>query len=356
MNDRGEIFLKALLRILVLMALILLGFYFITHTGDENEPLKGPTKTLPNPETPQIASDVLNRPTEGWSTYVGEKITKIEKKLGKPIRKGPSAYGFNWWVYNENDEYILVGEEKGKINQLFLSGKNIDLTPFRLGQTIEELYSNTITDTEVNVTIDDNVYTMILNEEDLQSRLLVMYDGVLAQLYFDQTTNKLIAIRFIEGEALVKQKPYDMTYVGEVLEPKKPSSFEQQKIDVENALQLFELSNTFRELNDLSEFKVSPELDAVTQQQLQGIIMEPVSKENIAETELKALLKNNSIPFDNAAENLAEEYSDAPEAISGFVNSEKHRKDLFNPDYNYLGTGAFETNFAQIFVEDNSEQ
>lgn len=348
---RGAIVLKALLRILVLFALLLIALFYVDQSNKKDETLKGPTKTVPNTEIPELSGAINERPIEGWSTYVGKKVTILEKKVGKPQRKGPSAYGFTWWVYNSTDEYLLVGVEDGKINQLFITGENIDLAPFKLGQKIDELYRNTITDTEINVTVDDNIYTMILSEGDLQSRLLVMYKDVLAQLYFDAQTKTLTAIRFIDGETLVKQKPYDMTYVGEVLEMKKPSSFDLEKINKENAKQLFELSNIYRQLNDLAIFEEDLQLNDLTQQQVQGIVMESLSKSDAPEIELESLLKTNDIEFENASENLAEDYSDAAEAVSGFLNSEKHRKDFLNPSFTKLGTGAFETNFAQVFVE-----
>lgn len=343
--------MKALLRILVLMAILLIGFFYVNQTGKENETLKAPTKTLPNTEVPELNGDVMERPTKGWSTYVGKKITSLKEKLGEPIRQGPSSYGFDWWVYKTEEQYILVGVEGGKINQLYITGTNVDLAPFKLGQTIDELYRNTITDTEINVSVDDSIYTMILSEEDLQSRLLLMYKDVLAQLYFDHTTKKLVAIRFIEGETLVKQKPYDMTYVGEVVEPKKPSSFDQEKINVENAQQLFELSNVVRKQNGLIEFEEDQDLNVITQEQLKSIVMEDVSKADTSVTELKDLLEGIKLNFKDTGENIAEDYSDTPDAINGVVNSAKHRKDLLNEDFTILGTGAFENNFSQIFIE-----
>lgn len=344
--------MKALLRILVLLAIILVGFFYVNQTGKENETLKSPTKTLPNTEIPELKGDVMERPTKGWSTYVGEKASLLKEKLGEPVRKGPSSYGFDWWVYKNDAHYILVGVEKEKINQVYVTGTDVDLAPFKLGQTIDDLYRNTITDTEINVRIEDSIYTMILSEEDLQSRLLLMYKDVLAQLYFDHTTKKLVAIRFIDGETLVKQKPYDMTYVGEVIEPKKPSSFDQEKINTENAKQLFELSNVTRQQNGLPELKENVELSYLTQQQLQSIIMENVSKSDSSVTKLEDLLEKGNINFKDSAENIAEDYSDTPDAISGVINSEKHRKDLLNDKFTTLGTAAFENNFSQILIQE----
>lgn len=343
--------LKALLRFLVLFVILLIGFFYFDQPVKENEPLKGPTKTVPNTTAPQLSGDVQSRPKTGWSTYIGKDVASFEKKMGQPMRKGPSAYGFTWWVYGDENQYMLVGVEKNKINQIYVTGTRVDFAPFKMGQTLDELYRTTITDMEVNIKIQDNIYTMVLSEEDLQSRLLIMYDGVLAQLYFDSATKKLIAVRYIDGETLIKQKPYDMTYVGEVLQTKKPSSFEQEKINHENAQQLFELSNIYREINDLPALETDEKLNEVTEIQLKGIVMERLAKSDAPDTDLKSLLTENNINFENTSENIAEDYADAPDAISRIANSEKHRQDLLNVKYNRLGTAAFEHNFAQIFIE-----
>ncbi|PWI27040.1 hypothetical protein DEX24_00430 [Kurthia sibirica] len=293
----------------------------------------------------------MPRPQEGWSTYIGESAKTITDKLGEPIRKGPSAYGFEWWVYHADQQYILVGVEKNKVKQVFLTGEHVDAQPFKIGQSIDELYRNTITDTEINIKIADSIFTLMLSEVDLQSRLLVMYDGVLAQLYFDHTTKQLQGIRFIDGETLVKQKPYDMTYVGTIIEPEKLSSFTQEKINAENAKQLFELTNIFRAYNNLDQFTYSEELNKVTNQQLKNIVMDRLAKIDSADTDLEQVLKKNEVDFEQASENIAENYSDAVDAVSGFINSEKHRKDLLQSNYNIVGTSAFEKNYAQIFIE-----
>ncbi|PWI22038.1 hypothetical protein DF281_09030 [Kurthia zopfii] len=343
--------LKSLLRILFLLVIFLIGFFYLNLPANENSPLKGPTKTVPNTKVPEITGDASERPKAGWSTYIGKDVQTLKEKLGEPVRKGPSQYGFKWWVYSTDQQYMLVGVSKGKINQIYLTGTIADFAPFTLNQTLDELYRNTITDTEVNIKIGESIYTLVLSEDDLQSRLLVMYDGVFAQLYFDKMNKTLMGIRFIDGETLVKQQPYDMTYVGDMIETKKPSSFDQQKINNENATQLFELSNRFRKTVELESFIEDEDVNIATRQHLEGIVMESLANTSAPETALKKLLENNQIEFEDAAENIAEDYSDAADAMSGIINSDKHRKDLMNEKNTILGVAAFEKNYAQIFIE-----
>lgn len=340
----------------MLLALLLIAFFYINQSDNEPDSIKGPDKTLPKTEVPLMNGDVMTRPKEGWSTYVGKSISTIEDILGQPIRKAPSAYGFKWWIYNNDEQYILVGVEDSKVRQVFLTGEKVDAQPFKMGQSIDELYRNTITDTEINIKIDKSIFTLILSEEDLQSRLLVMYDGVLAQLYFDHTTKKLQGVRYIDGETLVKQKPYDMTYVGTMIEAEKLSSFQQEKINVENAKQLFELTNMYRENQGMPSFSYNEKLNNTTDQQLQNFVMDRLAKIDSADLNLENLLKKNKVDFEDSSENIAENYSDAADAMNGFINSEKHRKDLLNKDYNVLGTSAYEKNYAQVFIEQSIEK
>lgn len=344
--------MKVIYKVIIVLALLLVAFFYLNTSVKENEVLKSPNKTYPEQKAPQSNSDAMPRPTEGYSTYVGKDISKLQNKLGKPDRIGPSAYGFKWWVYNQEDQYLLVGVEKGKVVQVFMTGTKADATPFKLGQTIEDIYRTTITDTEVHVKIKGSTYTFMLNEEELQTRLLIMYDGVYAQLFFDDAEGELEAVRFLDGKTLVETQPYDMTYVGELLTAKTPSSFEQQNINVENATQLAELTNVFRTHHDLTPLTFDNDTIMLAANQSESFAKEQDEEDDVS---LKEKLKEANIDFDSAAENAAEDYVDAPEAIHSFMNSPKHRKTMLNNEFNLLGTGAFGKNYVQIFVESQKD-
>jgi len=213
------------------------------------------------------------------------------------------------------------------------------------------LYRNTITDTEVNVKIKDNTYTFILNEEDLQSRILVMYDGLYAQLYFDAMDKTLEAVRYIDGETLVKQHPYDMTYVGDLITPTVPSSYKQEEIDQENQKQLFELTNVYRLQKGLPALLSEEDLNELAMAHSEKLAVNKISQEEQESNAFKDRLKNAEIQFDSAGENITEDYLDAPEAINGLLNSEKHRDTLLNKNFSQIGTGAFGKHFTQVFIQ-----
>jgi uncharacterized protein YkwD len=345
--------LKVIYKVIIVLAVLLVIFFYMNTSVKENEVLKSPNKTYPEQKAPQSNSDAMPRPTEGYSTYVGKNVSTLQNKLGKPDRIGPSAYGFEWWVYNKESQYLLVGVEKNKVVQVFMTGSKADATPFKLGQTIEDIYRTTITDTEVHVKIKGSTYTFMLNEEELQTRLLIMYDGVYAQLFFDSTEGELEAVRFLDGKTLVETQPYDMTYVGELLTAKTPSSFEQQNINVENATQLAELTNVFRTHHQLPALTFDNDTIMLAANQSESFAK---SKNEEDDMSLKEKLEEAHIDFNSAAENAAENYVDAPEAIHSFMNSKKHRKTMLNDQFNLLGTGAFGKNYVQIFVESEQQE
>lgn len=349
--------MKVILRVLIILTGLLIVYFYINQPVKENEPLKAPNsngKVIPQKVAPDLNPSVVERPTKGLSTLVGLSTKKLQEKLGTPDRKSPSAYDFDWWVYKKSsNNYLLFGVENNKVKQVYITGTDSDALPFKIGQGIDELYRNTITDTEVSVKIKHNTYTFILNEEDLQSRILIMYDGLYAQLYFDAMDKTLEAVRYIDGETLVKQHPYDMTYVGDLITPSVPSSYKQAEIDQENQKQLFELTNVYRLQKGLPELLSSEDLTELAMAHSEKLAVNDLTKEEQESNAFKDRLKNAEIKFDSAGENVTEDYLDAPEAVNGLLNSEKHRDTLLNREFNQIGTGAFGKHFTQVIIKRN---
>ncbi|MGE7836257.1 CAP domain-containing protein [Viridibacillus arvi] len=347
--------MKALFRILIILAAILVVFFYTNQSVKENELLTAPNsqgKVIPNQDVPNVNDKAIPRPKDGLSTLVGKSTNALEKLEGKPSRVEPSAYGYEWWVYDEGyDDYLMVGVEGRKVTQVYIAGVNGAATPFKIGQSLDDIYRSTIIDTEVNVQIDENIYTFILDEEDMKTRILTMYDGLYAQMYFDAKDRTLQAVRFIDGETLVKQQPYDMTYVGDMITSNVPSSYLQVEIDLANQRQLFDLTNVYRTQKGLPALNAAIDLNSIAQSHAASLALGNFSKEGVQPDTLKERLKNAVVNFDMAAENIAEDYLDAPEAINGLLNSEKHRDTLLNEDYNQLGSGAFGKHFSQVFIQ-----
>ena len=85
----------------------------------------------------------LKDPTEGLITLIGKKQKEVEDKLGKPMRIDLSSFGYDWWIYNGNQKkYVQIGMENGKVVTLFAIGDDINITPFKIGQSMGDIYSS----------------------------------------------------------------------------------------------------------------------------------------------------------------------------------------------------------------------
>lgn len=354
--------MKALLRILMLCgAIAIIGFMFF-NTPKENEPLEGPntnSNIIPQTKLKQEAAvGAMTRPQTGISTLIGKDTQTVLEQYGEPARKEPSPFGYQWWVYNDDvSTFFMVGVEKNVVTQVYIAGQNIDAFPFKVGQKRDEIYRMTIIDYEVAATVGDNIFIFSMSEEDMQTRLLVKFDGLYAQLYIDRETSELQGIRYTDSETLVLHQPYEMSYQGELVRRTPPSSFLQQEIDVASAKQLDDLLNVTRVHHDLPPLEMDNSLEEVARMHSEDMkVQNFLAHESPTYGDLKKRLHANNIEYSDANENLATAYFDAIEAMHGWTNSPEHRKVLLNDRFTRVGSGAFVDYYTQIYLEPDSSQ
>jgi uncharacterized protein YkwD len=354
--------MKALFRILMVGgAIALIGFMFF-NTPKENEPLEGPnTNSNIIPQTQlkqQPAIGAMTRPQTGISTLIGKGTQTVLEKYGEPARKEPSSFGYQWWVYNEDvSTFFMIGINNNIVTQIYIAGQEIDAFPFKVGQKRDEIYRMTIIDYEVAATVGENIFIFSMSEEDMQTRLLVQFDGLYAQLYIDRETSELQGIRYTDSETLVLHQPYEMSYQGELVRRTPPSSFLQQEIDVANAKQLDDLLNVTRVHHDLLPLEMDESLEEAARMHSEDMkVQNFLAHESPTYGDLKKRLQAQNIDYSEANENLATAYFDAIEAMHGWTNSPEHRKVLLNDKYTRVGSGAFVDYYTQIYLEPTPQE
>lgn len=354
--------MKALFRILMVGgAIALIGFMFF-NTPKENEPLEGPnTNSNIIPQTQlkqQPAIGAMTRPQTGISTLIGKGTQTVLEKYGEPARKEPSSFGYQWWVYNEDvSTFFMIGINNNIVTQIYIAGQEIDAFPFKVGQKRDEIYRMTIIDYEVAATVGENIFIFSMSEEDMQTRLLVQFDGLYAQLYIDRETSELQGIRYTDSETLVLHQPYEMSYQGELVRRTPPSSFLQQEIDVASAKQLDDLLNVTRVHHDLLPLEMDESLEEAARMHSEDMkVQNFLAHESPTYGDLKKRLQAQNIDYSEANENLATAYFDAIEAMHGWTNSPEHRKVLLNDKYTRVGSGAFVDYYTQIYLEPTPQE
>ncbi len=348
--------MKALFRILMICgAIALIGFMFF-NTPKENEPLEGPntnSNIIPQTELKQPDIGAMTRPQTGISTLIGKGTQTVLEQYGVPGRKEPSSFGYEWWVYNKDiSTFFMIGVENNVVTQVYIAGQDINAFPFKVGQKRDEIYRMTIIDYEVAANVGDNIYIFSMNEEDMQTRLLIKFDGLYAQLYIDRETSELQGIRYTNSKTLVLHQPYEMSYQGELVRRTPPSSFLQQEIDRANAKQLDDLLNVTREHHGLPPVEMNESLENTARMHSEDMkVQNFLSHESPTYGDLKKRLQAQNIDYSDANENLATAYFDAIEAMHGWTNSTEHRKVLLNDKYSQVGSGVFVDYYTQIYIE-----
>ncbi|MEK4484993.1 CAP-associated domain-containing protein [Psychrobacillus sp. FSL H8-0484] len=349
--------MKNLFRILIAVAIVLVILIYFDNPVQENELITGSNNSgqLIPQKTPDVVevNNIFSKPKKGISTLIGKPSHELTSLFGKPNRIEPSAYGYDWWVYNDSfSSYKLFGVAGDTVTQAFLIGSDVDATPYKIGQTLEEIYRFTIVQSEITMSIDENTYTFSLNEQDINNRILVQFDDLFAMLYIDEKDQQLEAVRFTDAKTLLLHKPYDILYEGTIIETNAPSSSLQAEIDKANERQIVEITNVFRFRHGLKVLESDNTLQKIAISHSEEMAKNNiVTNETFEVSKFSDKLKESSIVFDRAGGNTAAFYFDAGEAVNGWLNSKDHRETLLGKWYTHTGVGVYGNYYTQNFID-----
>ncbi|MCM3386638.1 CAP-associated domain-containing protein [Ureibacillus chungkukjangi] len=353
--------MKTLFRILIVLSFLAIIFFY-SSSSDNYQPLEGPNSTsqiIPKTSSNQeISQDSLPRPEEGLSTLIGKSSDELIKLYKEPARTDKSAYGYDWWIYNQiPTQFMMFAVANGVVTQVYTNANESDISPYKMGQTLEDIYSMTIIESELNATIENNIYSFTMSEDDMNTRILTKFGDIFAQLYIDSETGMLSGIRFMDSRTLVIHRPYEMSFVGKLLSPPSPTSYLIEESNKANATIIYDLLNVFRVNNNLPIISEEATLTSVAMEHSEEMYTESyLSHESPTKGSLKERLDSEGIQFKNAEENIATSYIDSIEAVHGWLNSSTHRKYMLDEAYTQVGSGTFMNYYTQIFVEEEKNE
>jgi uncharacterized protein YkwD len=328
----------------------------ITYFYQWNQPKKEDRFVLPKIENQSEQPELKNEhviKTDGLFSYIGKSSGEIEKILGKPARIDRSSYDYDWWIYNQDPKsYIQVGIYKNKVVTVYGIGENINISPFKIGQPLQEIYQILPLDQSVSLEVNDNSYRFELSEEDLNTRPLLPINGVFAQLYIDRFTGKLSSIRIMDDETLVKLRPYELVYRGELITAKELSQEEKEKVQKDTEKQIFDITNVIRLRHHLKPVQWDETTAEVAFKHSKDMYEENYfSHQSPTNGSLADRLADGGVFFQIAGENIAAKYVDGIAAVEGWLNSKSHRETLLNEDFTHLGVGVYDLYYTQNFIK-----
>ena len=143
---KGGIPLKSLVRLLIVLTIVLVIGISLNLFFTEDNVLVENEKEIVKSEELEIAGETsdeeieVKRPEQGVSTFIGKNAEEFRNAFGKPARIEPSYYDYDWWVYNNEDYYLLAGILDQKVVTIVVAGQGIDTYPFVIGESLESIY------------------------------------------------------------------------------------------------------------------------------------------------------------------------------------------------------------------------
>ncbi|WP_248278515.1 CAP domain-containing protein [Bacillus sp. DNRA2] len=362
---KGELGLAALIRILVLVVIVLLAGYYIYDDNNKQSDILYMEDTA-TPELDQgkvtenselVRTTKLQRPENGLSTFLGKQADAFKAVYGEPNRMDPSTYGYEWWIYNQNSkEYMQVGVESGKIVTIYALGENFNLEPFKVGETIEEIFSTFQIQTDIHFNYEGTAYKFELSEEDMNSKPLIQMGDMYVQLNIDKFTGSLVSVRYLDVKTLIVQRPYELMYRGELLEPMPVTDEAWPLIEQGSQKQIFEITNILRKRYHLPQLVWDDAVANVAYLHSKDMNdTNSLSHTSKQYGEVTDRLNNAQIHYDKAGEIIAANYIDAPAVIEGWINSEHHRENLLDEKFTHTGVGVYRKHYTQNLIETKEE-
>ncbi|WP_042356366.1 CAP domain-containing protein [Bacillus rubiinfantis] len=336
------------------------GFYISTNEnpGDKvliknNQPKESSQSWSQTPDYKQRKKIATENPTQGIGVFIGKDIASVKKKLGTPSRVDETMYGYKWLIYNQDGHhYLQVGVENDRVVTMFALGENLDVSPFEIGQPVEEIFNTQYIDTHINIDYKGNSYRFELTDTDLNLRPMVQLGDVYVQLYIDKFTGVLSSVRFLDSETMIKQRPYELVYRGKLLELPPPTEEKWNLIQEASEKEIFDITNVLR-----LRYRVSPLLWDAQSAEIATKHSREMSKSNDISTDSKELgsladrLEKEKITYQSSGENIAAKYPDGPAVVEDWLNSKNHREKLLNTDFTHIGIGVYQQFYTQIFLQ-----
>lgn len=341
-----------------------IGFYAGINENGDNEVLITDEHTLEmnkslyqNQDSNLQKKTSAVRPNSGMGFLVGQDLTYLKGVLGEPQRIDESLYGYQWYIYNSDySSYVQVGVENKRVVTVFAIGENLDVSPFKIGQPIEEIFNTQSINTNIDFEYKGNSYRFELNDTDLNIRPLIRLGDVFVQLYIDQFTGSLSSVRFLNEETLIKQRPYELVYSGELLETAEPSEEMWRAIELGTEKEILDITNVMRIRHNVKSLKWDEETSAVAY----GHSKDMSDNNDFSHTSkqfgsLSDRLEAAEVAYKSAGENIAANYTDGPAVAEGWLNSKGHRESLLNEDFTHLGVGVYQKYYTQNFIQKSED-
>ena len=283
--------------------------------------------------------------------YIGMTTERLKQILGEPVRKEPSAYGYKWWIYNQDwESYIQVGIEADHVVSYYTNAPGWSFEGYAAGM-FYQLSDSWKVKEEISFNYERGQYTFSLTEQDQLEKPLFLKNNLLVQLYVDIHDHHISGIRVMDKKTALLHRPYTLKYTGNLLSPEEWSQWEWKKIEEAYEKQIFDIVNVTRHIHQLTPFEWHEEVaEAAKWHSFDMLTHNYFDHVSPYRGSLSDRLNEQSVGYLSAGENIAWNYIDAADAHEGWMNSPGHRLNVLHGTFNHLGVGVIEKYYTQNFI------
>lgn len=337
--------MKALFRILIITTI--LTFVFYKYSQNPSAPPPKPDDNATLEEWQEYASEALPRPAKGVSKLIGETGLTVVSQYGQPIRKDPSGYNYEWWVYEQAvDTFMMLAIEDDIVKQVYVAGRSVKTEPFTIGSTLDDVYRTSIIEPEIMLNKEGQLYTLALTDYDLKHRLLVKFDDIVAQVFVN-TKEEVTAVRFYDYDTIIKLQPYEMAYHEGIVPQQLTEDKLTDKVSQSLALQLRDILYVQRYYQALPRYQDNKMLHDLAENTVIAYL-------NHQEDETKPMLSLEEraqvagIVTSYINEITTEVTFDAIETMHRLLNDETAMTTLLNEEHTQYGIACVKASCTQI--------
>ncbi|MCY7483691.1 CAP-associated domain-containing protein [Paenibacillus alvei] len=278
---------------------------------------------------PQAGADQLQGITIGMSE------AQLFQKIGQPVRKDLSEYGFEWYIYNQDyKHYLQVGVQDHKVVALYTNAKD-SYGSIGFGSTkqeVEAAFGSSLS----QIRKGNTIYNMDNSGQYSLYKVGDMYATVFYDLH---QRNTVTAVQFIAQDVELAFKGYFGT-------PSKrlQTSFEQQILDLANAVRVRE---------GMKPLKWNEKAAGTARKHSDDMGLRSFFDHNNPDGKSPFdRLKADGIVYQKAGENIAAGQSSAIFVHENWMNSKGHRSNILG-DFSHLGVGVYFGGKSNVYYTQN---
>jgi uncharacterized protein YkwD len=352
--------LRIIIRTVVIFFIIFISYTLFIYFGQytpseqhEEENVQISNEELSKEKEAVTKDETANLPADGILSLMNKSSEEITALFGEPDRIDPSAYDYDWWIYEQaNDKYIQIGILDQKVVTVYGIGSEVNAKPFKIGQPVQEVFKIAPVSPSLSLEYAGNSYRFEFSEEDMNTRPTVKLGDVFVQLYIDKFDGILSSIRVLDSETFIKQRSYEVTYRGELIEAKENSEEKWEKIESGSEQQILSITNVIRTRHGIPLVKWDDVTSQVAFLHSEDMKLNNYfSHESPTEGTLVDRLAEFNVKYEMAGENIAAQYVDGIAASEGWLNSKGHREALLNEEFTHLGVGVDGLYYTQNFIK-----